>query len=92
VSDGQVVLTVGTCDSHCGACGKTCLPWEPAHTSRCGYDQHEGCGAVYTHVTTNYVAAGLAERILEMRPDLIPVGLLIDPILSGYTQTAREGR
>lgn len=70
----RVVLTINANESRCGACRKSCMPTEAAHEMRCGYDQHEGCGAVYTHVDTEY--PNLAERVMEMRPDLIPVARL----------------
>jgi hypothetical protein len=72
VSAPEVVLAVGSWQSHCGACGRSCDPTEATHVRASGYDQHEGCGATYTHVMAVY--PGSEERVREMRPDLIFVG------------------
>lgn len=65
----QVVLTINRSESMCGACGRSCLPCEARHETPCGWDQHAGCGATYTHVTTNYF--GTEEAARRMRPDLV---------------------
>lgn len=66
-----VTLYVGRFDSRCGACGKGCWAQEKAHTSRTGYDQHEGCGAVYTHVVSTYAGDDMEKATRALRPDLI---------------------
>lgn len=68
VVDGATVLWIGSSSSECGACGLTCLPHEPTHATLCGYDQHPGCGARYTHVAPIYF--GSADAVRQMRPDL----------------------
>jgi hypothetical protein len=64
-----VVIYVGTWSSRCGACNKDAIPYDIAHETVCGYDQHEGCGAVFTHVFSTY--PNLEESVKRMRPDLI---------------------
>lgn len=66
----KVVLHIGRSDSHCGACKTSCNPYELSHKEKCGYDQHDGCGATYTHVTSSYAGLGTEEAIKGMRPDL----------------------
>jgi hypothetical protein len=67
-------LIIGTFGSTCGGCGRGADPYEPTHhTIRCyGPDNGaEGCGAVWSKVTSNYSdSAGLHDRIRKMRPDL----------------------
>lgn len=72
----RVVLTIGGFESTCGACGKTCLPEEKAHTSKCGYDRHEGCGAVFTHLQAVY--PDTEDKVREMRPDLTFLSMFPD--------------
>lgn len=66
----RVVLYIDRSSSRCGACGKSCLPSEEAHSTPCGYDQHEGCGARYTHLSSNCFGGGIEEAAQHMRPDL----------------------
>lgn len=66
----KVVLYIGRSDSRCGACGASCNPYELSHTEKSGYDQHDGCGATYTHVTCTYWGLAIPEAVKEMRPDL----------------------
>lgn len=68
----RVVLTINRFDSRCGSCRKSCDPYEEVHERPCGYDQHPGCGARYTHLSSDY--ADLGPRCREMRPDLIWCG------------------
>lgn len=69
--EGSVMLWVGSSSSTCGACGMSCLPDEETHSTRCGYDQHEGCGARYTHITSVYLDDHSNETVQRMRPDLV---------------------
>lgn len=64
----RVVLCISRSSSRCSACGRSALPHEPAHATPCGYDNHSGCGATYTHVTSD--CGGLDQAAREMRPDL----------------------
>jgi hypothetical protein len=64
----MVVLTINRSGSICGACNRSCDPHEERHETPCGWDGHAGCGATYTHVTTNYIGTESAAR--QMRPDL----------------------
>lgn len=66
----EVVLYIDRSSSTCGACGKTCLPDEKIHETPCGYDQHPGCGAHYTLLSSNYAGGGIEDAARRMRPDL----------------------
>lgn len=70
MSDEKIILRIDRTMSYCGACNRSCDPYEKSHTKKSGYDQHDGCGATYTHVTARCMYPGLDERIKEMRPDL----------------------
>lgn len=68
------ILIVNRSSSKCASCGKGADPHDIAHNQVIGYDVAgefvPGCGAVYTHVTTHYMGAEIAERVRQMRPDL----------------------
>ncbi len=65
-----VVLFIDNTDSRCGACGKTALPQDVAHTTPCGYDNHDGCGATFTHVSSNYGGDDSKRASMAVRRDL----------------------
>lgn len=65
-----VVLFIDNTDSRCGACGKTALPTDVAHTTPCGYDNHDGCRATFTHVSSNYGGDDSKRASMAVRPDL----------------------
>lgn len=64
-----VVLYVGGSSSSCGACGRSCDPFEKVHTKAIGYRPEPGCGARYTHVVSTYL--DLRDPVSRMRPDLL---------------------
>lgn len=70
-SSGEVILYIDISNSSCSACDEKADPFEFAHNMELMVGT--GCGAVFTHSSSNY--AGMAERVQEMRPDLIWVGL-----------------
>lgn len=73
----EATLYINLSDSRCGACNRSALPMDKRHETPCGYDQHDGCGALFTAVSTDYFGvAGLHDRIREMRPDLPLVDVL----------------
>lgn len=67
----DVILFINRSDSKCGACGGDADPREKAHVQPMGYAQRPGCGAVWSHVGSQYRGAGIEETSQEMRPDLI---------------------
>lgn len=71
MADNPATLIIGRSDSHCGVCNRDADPHERAHTRRLGYTPGEGCGAVWTHVTSAYVGDDIEAAIKAMRPDLI---------------------
>jgi hypothetical protein len=66
------VLYIDMSFSSCGACGKGCIPSEPAHNTITGYSGHgePGCGKVFTHVSSHYAGDGIKTAATQMRPDL----------------------
>lgn len=68
----RTVLVINRSDSRCGSCGKSALPDEITHDTSPGYgDRPPGCGALFTHVTSEY-GYDAELRAEEMRPDLVP--------------------
>lgn len=66
-------LIINTWSSQCGSCGKGCSPDDETHERILGYgvpDGTKGCGVRWTKVASEYVGAGMEERIRDMRPDL----------------------
>lgn len=65
-------LYINLSDSRCGGCNRSVLPQDVRHETPCGYDQHPGCGAEFTSVSSDYAdsSGDLERRIREMRPDL----------------------
>ena len=71
----MTILYINRSDSRCGGCRKSCLPREETHTTPCGYDQHAGCGARYTQLSTDYSDfEGFYDIVKSMRPDLEWIG------------------
>lgn len=71
MTDERVVLEVSGWSSRCGACRRGASPEEKAHDTIREYGPDNGkpgCGAVFTHITSEYT--GIALRLKEMRPDL----------------------
>jgi hypothetical protein len=77
-------LYINRSDSVCGACGLTALPGDIRHETPCGWDQHPGCGAEFTAVSSHYGdhSGGMYTRIREMRPDLP----FLDPLTGEQTE------
>lgn len=76
----MVVLVINRSDSSCGACKRSCMPYDISHETSSGWDQHEGCGATFTHVTTHYMGTEIENAVKRMRPDLI----WLDPMNNIY--------
>lgn len=80
MADRSTTLIINRSDSKCGNCNRGADPHDEAHVKCLGYaPQPEGCGVVWTHVTTDYTGDDIAERAQAMRPDLIfvdPMGAL----------------
>lgn len=63
-------LIINRSDSQCSNCGKGANPNAKHHTEVLGYGPaSEGCGQLFTHVTSNYY--GMRDVCEVMRPDLI---------------------
>ena len=70
----MTTLFINISDSRCGNCGKDADPYAEAHDRKLGWNPGEGCGAVFTHLSSDYV--GFEDRVRKMRPDLI----FVDPM------------
>jgi hypothetical protein len=67
----RVVLYINRTSSRCGACKRSAMPEETTHTVPSGYTLRDGCGATYTHISSDYtLSAQQIESIMRMRPDL----------------------
>lgn len=64
------VLFINRSDSVCGVCGEPAIPHELSHMTRCGYNPGEGCGAVWTHVSSHYRGGGIEQAAQDTRLDL----------------------
>lgn len=66
-------LIVSHWHTKCNNCGQDCNPDELDHQSVLGYvvpDGTEGCGVIFTHITTMYIGDLEARLTKAMRPDL----------------------
>lgn len=63
-------IIVNRSESYCSECGKTALYDEKCHETPCGYDRHEGCGAEWLDLATNYFGMDVS----GCRPDLPYIG------------------
>ena len=67
------VLIVGRTSSRCSACGGNAIPGhgdDTAHVMVSGYAQKPGCGAVWTHVTTDCLGGGAEDAARRLAPGL----------------------
>lgn len=67
-------LIIDPNESRCNACGGGADPSQKSHDSLLGWppvSHEQGCGVVWTHVTSNYAGEDQTERVQQMRPDLI---------------------
>lgn len=67
------ILVVNPSASWCGECREDANPNEPAHLTVLGYGDKNGtpgCGAVWTHVGSEYVGDEIRDAARRMRPDL----------------------
>lgn len=74
----RLTLYVNRMDSKCGNCGRGADPHAECHDEVLCYApiKPEGCHVRWRYVSTHYSdEGGLHQRISEMRPDLIPLGL-----------------
>lgn len=69
------VLVINRIDAHCGACGRPARPDELAHLTGAGHHPQPGCGAEWTHLSTNYTGTGVEASVRDMRPDLTWIGV-----------------
>ena len=67
-----VAIVIGRSNSWCSACKRSALPDLKTHDVNvsCGYDGRYGCGATFTHVTTDCTGAGIELTTADMRKDL----------------------
>lgn len=68
-----VALVIGRSTSSCSACGRSTLPHGDRHDAVSGWEARPGCGAVWTHVTTDCVGDGIEGpdgSAHAVRPDL----------------------
>ena len=70
-------LIIDRSDTKCGVCGESADYHDKSHGKMLGYaatNGRPGCGAVWTHVASNYVGLNMKELNKELRPDLIWCG------------------
>lgn len=68
-------LYINRSDSVCGNCGKGANPHSKSHDVVLGYNPEDGCGKVWTKVSTMSYGMGINDIIAQMRPDLEVVPL-----------------
>jgi hypothetical protein len=66
---GTIIAAFSHCS--CNACGASCDPDEPNHTWPTTRLFGNGCGIVFTHVTTRSEHPAAKNATRRMRPDLI---------------------
>jgi hypothetical protein len=68
-----VALIIGRSMSRCSACGGNAIPGygdDIAHVMVSGYSSAPGCGATWTHVTTDGAGDSIERLSREMAPHL----------------------
>jgi hypothetical protein len=75
-TDVGPALIVSGSSTKCSVCGKGADYKEKTHRTVLGYgsDLGEGCGVLWTHITTGYIGGGIEDATRALRPDLIFVG------------------
>lgn len=68
-----VALIVGRSSSRCSDCGGSAIPShgdDHAHVMTSGWDQKPGCGATWTHITTDCAGDGIEANVRALAPHL----------------------
>lgn len=63
-------LYINRSDSLCGNCRKGADPYSRSHDRVLGYNPEDGCGKVWSKVSTMSYGMDINTIIAEMRPDL----------------------
>lgn len=65
----MATIFINLSSSRCGNCNGNADPHAVSHEVTGFFMDKPGCGATYTHVSTDYMGMGSKEK--DMRPDLI---------------------